>query len=100
MTTMTSITTHAGASVHTERYEALRSRALDPHHAVAAHEGLVVLLRQGVALWMQACSTLPTCTTPTTPQRCDRAVLADAASAEVVRILAAMALRHLQEMHS
>lgn len=90
----------ARSAEHTERYEALRGRALDLRHASTAREGLVVLLRHGMASWMEAWSTLPTPSTPTPPARRERPPLPDDASAEVVRVLASMALSHLQEMHA
>lgn len=97
--TPTAVTTKASTSEHAERYEALRGRALAPQHVLAARDGLAVLLRHGVASWMGAWSTLPTPTTSTTPDRRERPPLPDDASAEVVRVLAAMALGHLREVH-
>lgn len=97
--TTTSVTTQTSSSEHVERYEALRARALDRHHAPTAREGLAVLLRHGMASWMEAWSTLPAPTTPTTPELRERPPLPDDASAEVVRVLASMALGHFQEVH-
>jgi hypothetical protein len=84
---------------HAERYEALRGRALDLRHASTPREGLVVLLRHGMASWMGAWSTLPPPSTPTPSAPRKRPPLPDDVSAEVVRVLASMALSHLQEMH-
>jgi len=89
-------TTNAGASEHVERYEALRGRAIDPHHAPTARDGLAVLLRQGMASWIQAWSTLPAPAAPSAQNNHQKPPLPDGASAEVVRILADMALGHIQ----
>lgn len=85
---------------HAERYEMLRAHAVAPH-ALASRDGLVVLLRQGVAAWMAAWSRLPAPWTP--PAQAERqrpSPLPDEASPEVVRILAAMTLSHIQEVHA
>lgn len=83
---------------HAERYEVLRTYAVE-RHASASRDGLVVLLRQGVAAWMEAWSRLPAPWTP--PAQTERqrpSPLPDEASAEVARILAAMTLSHIQEV--
>lgn len=83
---------------HAERYEVLRAYAVAPEVS-ASRDGLVVLLREGVAAWMEACSRWPVPWTP--PVRNVRqwpSPLPEAASPEVVRILAAMTLSHLQEV--
>ena len=86
---------------HAERYEVLRAHAV-ARHASASRDGLVVLLRQGVAAWMDAWSRLPAPWTPPAPpaqtERQRPSPLPDEASPEVVRILAAMTLSHLQEV--
>lgn len=98
--TSTRDTTSASSSEHAERYEALRNRALDPHHAVTAREGLAVLLRHGMASWMEAWSTMPPAATPTMSSPRERPPLPDDATAELVRVLTSMTLSHLQEMHA
>lgn len=85
---------------HATRYEALRAYAVG-RYAPSSRDGLVVLLRQGVAAWMDAWSRLPA--PPPRPAHAERqraSSLPDGASAEVVRILAAMALGHLREVHA
>jgi hypothetical protein len=85
---------------HAERYEVLRAHAVE-RHASASRDGLVVLLRQGVAAWMAAWSRLPAPWTP--PAQAERqrsSPLPDEASPEVVRILATMTLSHIQEVHA
>lgn len=89
---------------YAERYEVLRTHAVARRHASASRDGLVVLLRQGVAAWMVAWSRLPAPWTPPAPpaqterQRSSPSPLPDDASPEVVRILAAMTLSHLREV--
>jgi len=46
------------ASEHAARYEAIRSHVTE-HHTLASREGLAVLLRDGVAVWMEAWSKIP-----------------------------------------
>jgi hypothetical protein len=83
---------------HAERYEVLRTYAVE-RHASASRDGLVVLLRQGVAAWMEAWSRLPAPWTPPAQTARQRpSPLSDEASPEVARILAAMTLSHIQEV--
>jgi hypothetical protein len=85
---------------HAARYEALRAYAVR-RNSLAARDGLVVLLRQGVAAWMHAWSRLPPPPPrPTQGERQRPSPLPDDASAEVVRVLAAMTLGHIQEVHA
>ncbi len=90
-----------GALDHTTRYETLRAYAIQ-RHTLASREGLVVLLRQGVAAWVDAWSRLPAPPAPPSVLSEDQrsSLLADDVGAEVVRILAAMALTHIQEAHA
>jgi hypothetical protein len=92
-------TTQMRVSEYGARYEVLRRHALERQHAPAARDGLAVLLRQGVAAWMDAWSRVPAPPPPATGNRGPKAVLPDS-SAEVVRVLAAMALGHIQEVHA
>jgi len=93
-------TSGQSAPDHAVRYEALRAYAVE-RYAAASRDGLVVLLRQGVAAWMEARSRLPA----PPPQSADAerqrpSPLRDDASAEVVHVLAAMTLSHIQEVHA
>ena len=99
MTSDRATATASGQSApdHAARYETLRSYAVE-RHAPASREGLVVLLRQGVAAWMDAWSTLPVPTRPTRAEREQPSPLPNGASAEVVRVLASMTLGHIQEV--
>jgi hypothetical protein len=93
----------ARRSDYAERYEVLRTHAV-ADHASASRDGLVVLLRQGVAAWMAAWSRLPAPWIPSAPpvqtarQPSSPSPLSDETSPEVVRILAAMTLSHLREV--
>jgi hypothetical protein len=69
--------------------------------APASRDGLVVLLRQGVAGWLDAWSTLPAPPAPPAqPERWRASPLPDDTSAEVVRVLAAMTLSHIEEVYA
>lgn len=85
---------------HTARYEALRVCAVE-RQAPASRDGLVVLLGHGVAAWMDAWSRLPA--GPPRPAQQERrrpSPMPDDVSAEVVHVLAAMALGHIQEVRA
>jgi len=85
---------------HATRYEALRAHAVQ-RQAPASRDGLVVLLRQGVAGWLEAWSTLPAPPAPPVqPEHRRASSLPDDASAEVVRVLAAMTLSHIEEVYA
>lgn len=83
---------------HGACYEALRRHALRRDSRPEARDGLAVLLREGVAGWMQAWSKVPILTERETPEEHPRAPLPDGVSAEVILVLAGMALGHLQEV--
>ena len=100
MTSPTPIITGTRASEHAARYEALRRHAIEPHDVPMAREGLAVLLRQGVAAWIEAWSRLPAPGLRATQDEREKPPLPDGASAEVVRVLAAMALGHIEEVHA
>ena len=84
---------------HAARYEALRAHAVE-RHVPMSREGLVVVLRQGVAAWMEAWSRLPAPPPPARAEHQRSSPLPDDASADVVRVLAAMTLSHIREMHA
>ena len=102
MTSDPATATASGQSApdYAARYETLRSYAME-RHAPTSRDGLIVLLRQGVAAWMDAWSRLPAARPQ--PMRAGReqpSSLPDDASAEVSRILAAMTRGHIQEVHA
>ena len=80
------------------RYEALRNQAIERHAPVARH-GLAVLLRHGMAAWMDAWSKVPA---PPPRSAKDDSLrpcpVPDGSSAEVIRVLVAMAMGHIQEV--
>jgi hypothetical protein len=101
---MTSVPAGASASGqrapdHAARYERLRTYAT-ARHAPASRDGLVVLLRQGVAAWMEAWSGMPAPPPPVEAERQRPSPLPDEASAEVVHVLAAMTWAHIEEKYA
>jgi len=91
--------TEQAASEHAARYEALRNQAME-HHAPVARHGLAVLLRQGVAAWMEAWCKVPAPPSRSAEdERLKPCPLPAGASAEVVHVLAAMTLGHVEEVH-
>lgn len=92
------MTNEQTAPEHTSRYEALRNHALQRDASVARH-GLAVLLRQGVAAWMEAWSKMPSPSPQPAKDESPRPCpLPEGSSAEVVRVLAAMTLGYMQEV--
>jgi hypothetical protein len=88
------------AADHTTRYEALRAYTVE-RQAPASRDGLVVLLGQGVAAWMEAWSRLPAGTPRAVqPERPRPSPVPEDVSAEVVHVLVAMTLGHIQEMRA
>ena len=83
----------------TARYEALRSHAMGPH-GPAARDGLAVLLRQGVAAWMEAWSKVAAPPPLSAQNSGPRPPLPDDAGADVVGVLVAMTLGHIEELHA
>ncbi len=88
-----------GASDLAKRYEALRVYAVQ-RCAPPRRDGLIVLVRQGIAAWMEAWSRLPA--SPAPPVQTERqrpSPLPHGASEELVRVLTIMTLSHIGEMH-
>jgi hypothetical protein len=82
---------------HTTCYETLRGQALQ-RRLLADRLGLAVLRLQGLAAWVVQWSKLPV-PTPTPSAEVSRPPeLSDDAHADVINVLAAMALGHLQEI--
>lgn len=79
------------------RYEALRRHAVMRDSPPEPRDGLAVLLREGIPAWLAAWSRVPA-PVPTARVECRSPVLPDGVSADVIRVLAAMALGHLQEV--
>lgn len=85
------------ASVHAAHYEALRHHAIQRDGLVARH-GLAVLLRRGVAAWMATWSGVPAAPVLRADEHPDPCPWPDSTNAELVRLLATMALGHVQEV--
>ena len=81
---------------HVTRYEALRAYGIT-RHAPPSRDGLIILLRHGLAAWMAAWSTLPA--PRPQPARADPLAMPDDISVDVVHVLATMTLSHFQEAY-
>ena len=84
---------------HATRYEALRAYAVE-RHAPSSRDGLVVLLREGVAAWMQELFRLPARPAPVLAEHQQQAPVPHDVGEEVIHVLAAMTLTHIQEVHA
>lgn len=94
------MSTASRQGVLTARYETLRYRAVHRHFP-ASQNGLVVLLRQGVAAWMDAWSRLPAPQPRPVQDKCEQTLsLTDDVCTELIRVLAAMTLGNIREVHS
>ena len=87
------------ASAHVVRYEELRRHAAE-RQILAGRFGLAVLLRQGLAAWVEQWSKMPAPRPAPSAEKARPSPLPDDTSAEVIHVLAAMALSHLQEVHA
>lgn len=85
-------TTQRTAPEYRARYESLRRHTLTRDRRPEARDGLAVLLRKGVAAWLEAWSRVPAPTVPAAPADRHRPILPDGVSAELIRVLAGMAL--------
>ena len=90
------VVSHPCVAAHIARYEALRRDAL-MRPRLTRRLGLAVLQQYGLAAWMAQWSkfAVPTPTASGAPARSP--VLPDDINTEVIKVLAAMALGHLQE---
>ncbi len=87
------------ASEHAARNEALRHHQIERQGAIAGY-GLAVLLRQGVAAWMEAASKVPAPARRSAQDDQRRPpALPEGSNAEVVHVLAAMTIEHIQQVH-
>ena len=87
------------APAHVARYEDLRRHAVE-RQILAGRFGLAVLLRQGLAAWVEQWSKMPAPTPAAPADRSRPSPLPDDTSADVINVLAAMALGHIQEVHA
>ncbi len=87
------------ASEHATRYEAMRRQVMQRQGGLVCY-GLAVLLRQGVAAWMEVASKVPAAAVRSARDDNERPhALPGGSSAEVIRVLAAMTLEHIQQVH-
>ncbi|MDP6767502.1 MAG: hypothetical protein QF414_02260 [Arenicellales bacterium] len=86
-----------GSSTHATRYESLRDQVLAGLFT-ESRQGLAVLLRQGLSAWIHTWSEMASLVVPRQPDPAPRP-LPDGVSAEVIRVLAAMALGHMTQVH-
>ena len=95
-------TSTQSAAELTTRYEVLRQRAIE-RYADVVRPGMALLLRQGVAAWMQVSCEVAATPAPDidpAPGAGTRSCLpSNAVTVEVVHVLAAMALQHIEEAH-
>ena len=81
-------------------YEELRLHAITRSTGVR-HFGLVLLLREGVAAWMARCSACAAARTPAADRtRSAAPILREELKANLVGVLASMAMATRQEMHA
>jgi hypothetical protein len=94
-------TSEARSSEYAARYETLRSQTIGGQ-TLAPRLGLAVLLRQGMAAWMDAWSNLPEPESSRSArgQRRRSLPIPAESSAAAVHVLAAMAFGHMQEVHA
>lgn len=90
---------HQNASAHVARYEELRRHTVE-RQILAGRFGLAVLLRQGLAAWVDQWSKMPAPMPAPSSELSRRSPLPDDTSADVINVLAAMALGHMQEVHA
>lgn len=88
------------AVTHVSHYEHLRASAVPRRRVVASRFGLALLLQQGLAAWVEQCSEIPLPTSPPHPQPSPLCTQTEGCSADVIQVLATMALSHLQEIYA
>ena len=87
------------ASAHVARYEELRQHVVE-QQILAGRLGLGVLLQQGLAAWVEQWSKMPAPTQTRSAEPSRPSPLPHDTSEDVINVLAAMALGHMQELHA
>ena len=82
---------------HVARYEELRRHTVE-RQILAGRLGLAILLRQGLATWIEQWSKVPA-PAPST-ERSRPSPLPDSSSTDLINVLAAMALSQIPEVHA
>lgn len=86
-------------SAHIARYEELRRHAVE-RRILASRFGLAVLLQQGLAAWVEQWSKIPAPTPTSSTEMSKSLPLPDNTSADVIHVLTAMAISHMQEVYA
>ena len=86
------------APEHIARYEELRRHAVK-RQILAGQLGLTVLLRHGLAAWVEKWSMMPAPPPAPSGETSRPSPLPDDTCADVINVLAAMVLGHMQEVH-
>ncbi|MCP4002553.1 MAG: hypothetical protein GY725_00015 [bacterium] len=84
---------------HVTRYEELRRHTVE-RQILTGRLGLAILLRQGLAAWVEQWSKVPAPAPSTERSRRSRSPLADSTSTDLINVLAAMALSQIPEVHA
>jgi len=93
------IESRKGEAAHATRYETLRAYTLE-RQGPPSRDELVILLRHGMAAWMDAWSGLPAPRPqPIQAEPHKSLPMHDDTSIEVVHVLATMTLSHFQEVY-
>jgi len=85
-------------TAHIDRYEELR-RYVTQRQSLVGRFGLAVLLQQGLAVWVEQWSKMPESTPVRSAESSRPAPLPENCNADVINVLAAMALCHVKEVH-
>jgi len=94
-----SVAPQQNTPAHVARYEELRRQAVE-RQILAGRFGLAVLLRHGLAVWVEQWSKMPAPTPAPSAKISRPSPLPDDTNADVINVLAAMALSHMQEVHA
>jgi len=81
---------------HVARYEELRRHTVE-RQILVGRLGLAILLREGLAAWVEQWSKVPA---PAPTKRFRPSPLPDSSSTDLINVLAAMALSQIPEVHA
>jgi hypothetical protein len=88
-----------GNATFSEAYEQMRCQVLTASPGGGCF-GLSVLLREGVAAWIEHCAAIRLSSLPTGPATQTCPAITSPLHAGMVQILASIALNRIQEIHS
>jgi len=86
-------------TAHITHYEELR-RHVTERRSLVGRFGLAVLLQQGLAVWVEQWSNMPEPTPARFAESSMPVPLSEDCSADVINVLAAMALGHAMEVYA